>query len=172
MSEVKLFICRIMNCLKKLFTFKADLFETMLYMMPLSFCSNDHWWILYTTPWVLKVYFGVCAFGHSYHNGRLLDCCSVFVPCFVVHCFVSFLVLQSSWWGRERASCFTLSFWCRLILNVLWLLLTVLCVGLQCEIICVARTLKNYAHQMETTVSSIVFYNYVPFQIGTSLKAA
>ena len=26
---------------------------------------------------------------------------SVFVPCFVVHCFVSFLVLQSSWWGRE-----------------------------------------------------------------------
>ena len=26
---------------------------------------------------------------------------SVFVPCFVVHCYVSFLVLQSSWWGRE-----------------------------------------------------------------------
>ena len=26
---------------------------------------------------------------------------SVFVPCFVVNCFVSFLVLQSSWWGLE-----------------------------------------------------------------------
>ena len=26
---------------------------------------------------------------------------SVFVSCFVEHCFVSFLVLQSSWWRRE-----------------------------------------------------------------------
>ena len=25
----------------------------------------------------------------------------MFVPCFVVQCFVSFLVLQSSWWGSE-----------------------------------------------------------------------
>ena len=26
---------------------------------------------------------------------------SVFVPCFDVHCYVCFLVLQSPWWGRE-----------------------------------------------------------------------
>ena len=26
---------------------------------------------------------------------------SVFVPCFVVHCYVSCLVLQSSWWRKE-----------------------------------------------------------------------
>ena len=31
----------------------------------------------------------------------------MFVPCFVVQCFVSFLVLQSSY-GEERAVCFTL----------------------------------------------------------------
>ena len=34
----------------------------------------------------------------------------MFVPCFVVHCFVLFLVLQSS--EEERAGCFTLSSWC------------------------------------------------------------
>ena len=34
--------------------------------------------------------------------------CFVFVPCFVVLCYVSFLVLQSSSCGRERANCFTL----------------------------------------------------------------
>ena len=32
---------------------------------------------------------------------------SVIFPCFVLHCYVSFLVLQSSWWGRERAGFFT-----------------------------------------------------------------
>ena len=33
---------------------------------------------------------------------------SVIVLCFVVRYFVSILVLQSSWWGRERAGCFAL----------------------------------------------------------------
>ena len=33
---------------------------------------------------------------------------SVIVQCFLVCYFMSILVLQSSWWGRERASCFTL----------------------------------------------------------------
>ena len=28
--------------------------------------------------------------------------------CFVVQYLVSFLVLQSSWWGRERVCCFTI----------------------------------------------------------------
>ena len=31
---------------------------------------------------------------------------SVIVLCFVVRYFMSILVLQSSWWGRERAGCF------------------------------------------------------------------
>ena len=40
----------------------------------------------------------------------------MFVHCFVVQCFVSFLVssLQSSLWGK-RPGCFTLSSWCRVI---------------------------------------------------------
>ena len=66
-------------------------------------------------------------------------CCSyclcfifVFGPCFVVQYLVSFLVLQSSHWGRERDGCFKIAF------NVLGLL--VLCVsssrcnGLVCSV--------------------------------------
>ena len=43
--------------------------------------------------------------------------CSVNVPCFVVHGYVSFLVLQSSWWGRES---WLLYFVC--LSDVLWFL--------------------------------------------------
>ena len=46
----------------------------------------------------------------------LLTCCllllplceSVIVLCFVVRSFMSILVLQSSWWAKERAGCFAL----------------------------------------------------------------
>ena len=52
---------------------------------------------------------------------------SVFVPCLFVHCYVSFLVLQSSWWGKESwllfvflVSCSSSSR-CRELVCSLWL---------------------------------------------------
>ena len=50
---------------------------------------------------------------------------SVIVLCFVVRCFVSVLVLQSSWWGGGLVSLLNLSSWClvmvgRLFLAVPW----------------------------------------------------
>ena len=50
---------------------------------------------------------------------------------FVMHYFVSILVLQSSW--RERES--LLSYRCIVTINVLWHFLTVPWVGLQCVIV-------------------------------------
>ena len=41
----------------------------------------------------------VCVWGGGWGWG--------FGPCFVVQYLVSFIVLQSSLWGRERAGCFT-----------------------------------------------------------------
>ena len=58
----------------------------------------------------------------------------VFGPCFVVQYLVSFLVLQSSHWGRERwllKNCFK----CHVTVSALCLFLTVQCVGLQCVIV-------------------------------------
>ena len=51
--------------------------------------------------------------------------------CFVMHYFVSFLVLQSPYRGRENC---LLCFNCFMTVNVLWLSLTVPWVGLQCVI--------------------------------------
>ena len=52
-------------------------------------------------------------------------------PCFVVQYLVSFIVLQSSWWGKES---WLLYF--NHLADVLWLFfLTVLWVGLQCVIV-------------------------------------
>ena len=55
-------------------------------------------------------------------------------PYFVVQYIVSFPVLQSSRWGRERwllyFNCFLMS-----CVSILWLLLTVLGVRLQCVIV-------------------------------------
>ena len=62
--------------------------------------------------------------------------CFVFVfgSCFVVQYLVSFLVLQSSCWGRERwllKSCFK----CNVTVSALCLFLTVQCVSLKCVIV-------------------------------------
>ena len=55
----------------------------------------------------------------------------MFVSCFVLQYYVSFLVLQSSWWVRES----WLSSWCLVVVNILWLFLAALQVGLQCVIV-------------------------------------
>ena len=57
--------------------------------------------------------------------------CNVSVPCFVVHCFVSFLASQSSRWGRQS---WLLYFVCLSVI-VLWFFLAVPWVGLQCVIV-------------------------------------
>ena len=44
---------------------------------------------------------------------------SAFVPRFAVQYFVSFLVLQSSRWGRESRLLITLSSWCHVTVFVL-----------------------------------------------------
>ena len=55
----------------------------------------------------------------------------MFSPCFVVLYFVSFLVLQSSCWGRESRLLYFSG-----LLGVMWLLsFTVMWVGLQCVIV-------------------------------------
>ena len=69
----------------------------------------------------------------------LLICCllllplwgSVFVLCFVIHCFVPRLVLQSSWWGWESG---LLCIVC--LPGVLWLLYgsSLRCLGLVCSV--------------------------------------
>ena len=62
-----------------------------------------------------------------------LDCWgSVFGACLVMHYLVFFLVLQSSWRGRESMVSY---FNCLPTINVLWLLLTVPWVGLKCVIV-------------------------------------
>ena len=58
----------------------------------------------------------------------------MFVPCFVVHCFVSVVVLQSREIERERAGCFT-SFWWLVTVSVLCLFLILPLVSLQCVIV-------------------------------------
>ena len=55
--------------------------------------------------------------------------------CFAMHYFVSILVLQTSE-KEEKADCLLiLPYRCIVIINVLWLFLTVLWVGLQCVIV-------------------------------------
>ena len=71
---------------------------------------------------------------------RWSSCCwffaPVFVLCFSVHCFMSFQVLQLSWWGGEWwLFYFCLSSWCLVIVIVLWLFLAVPLYGLQCVIV-------------------------------------
>ena len=58
---------------------------------------------------------------------------SVFGPFFNMQYYVYFLVLQSSWFGRERelVALFWLSYWCLVTVSVLWVFLTVPWVGLQ-----------------------------------------
>ena len=71
----------------------------------------------------------------------LLTCCllllplweSVIVICFVVRCYVSILVLQSSCWGGESWLLVNLSPWC--LASVVWLFLAVPWVCLQFVIV-------------------------------------
>ena len=48
---------------------------------------------------------------------------SVVVLCFVMRCFVSILVLQSSWWGRGVVALLDLSSWCLMMVERLFLAL-------------------------------------------------
>ena len=57
------------------------------------------------------------------------------VPCFVMQCFVFFLVFRSSRWSRESAGCFTfiLFLLCYVSVIVLCLYIMVPWVGLVCD---------------------------------------
>ena len=56
--------------------------------------------------------------------------------CFRMHYFVSVIVLQWSLRGRENwLLCFNCLFLCLVSVNIMWLFLTVPCVGLQCVIV-------------------------------------
>ena len=52
---------------------------------------------------------------------------SVIVLCFVVRCFVSVLVLQSSWWGKELVTLLNLSSWCLVMVERLFLAVPQVC---------------------------------------------
>ena len=74
---------------------------------------------------------------------RKMDCL-----CFVVHYFVSFLALQSSLRGRERADGFAfMSSRCLVTVNVLWLFLKVPWVCLQCLIV----VFPDHTHLLKTS---------------------
>ena len=67
---------------------------------------------------------------------------SRFGLCFGMHYFVPFLVLQSSWRGRELVALLLLSYGCLVTVNVLWLFLAGPWVGLQCVIV----VFPNHTH--------------------------
>ena len=89
---------------------------------------------------------------------------SVFVPCFVVQYSVSFLILQSSSWGREMlAALLCLSSWCLVIIVVLLLFLTVPWIGLQCVIV-VFPPLLYWSQNTYTFSSPVPLISYIKIQ--------
>ena len=77
-------------------------------------------------------------------------------PCIDVQYLVSFLVLQSSHWGRERwllENCFK----CRVTVSALCLFLTVQCVGLQCVIVIfTSHTPLTFFHATVSKISRVL----------------
>ena len=82
--------------------------------------------------------------------------------CFVMHYFLSIIVLQSSLRGRERwLLCYLLSYRCIVTKNVLLLFLTVPRVGLQCVIV-----VSSHIVTVETPETSKPPYSYLYRKIG------
>ena len=87
---------------------------------------------------------------------------SVFVPRFVVHCFVSLSIFGIILMGKgELVAFLCLSSWCLVIVIAMWLFLRVSWVGLQCVIV----VFPDHTHLLFNDICGKEIYKF-KFKIG------